>query len=63
MVKLLFFIAWPVYFTGILSIRLWWRPPSKSVLKNSVMILSAISVSIYRPGITSTLASLCNLDI
>ena len=47
------------YFTGILSIRAWWRPPSKGVLKNSSMMAAAVAVSMKRPGITSTLASLC----
>ncbi len=48
-----------IYLTGILSMRFWWRPPSKSVVKNSFRILSAIAWSMNRPGITSTLASLC----
>ena len=45
--------------TGILSTLRWWRPPSNGVLKNSLIIMSASSVLMNRPGMTSTLASLC----
>lgn len=45
--------------TGIFSTLRWWRPPSNGVEKNLVMISSASWLVTKRPGITSTLASLC----
>ena len=44
---------------GIFSMRRMWRPPSKGVAKNSSMMPSASLSERKRPGITSTLASLC----
>lgn len=45
--------------SGILSMRRWWRPPSKSVLRKVSTIFTAVSLSIKRAGSEQMFASLC----
>ena len=49
----------PYLFTGIASMRAWWRPPSNGVLRKISTHSFALSGLMKRPGITITFASLC----
>ena len=49
----------PYLFTGIASMRAWWRPPSNGVLRKISTHSLALSGLMKRPGITITFASLC----
>ena len=44
--------------TGIFFTRRSWRPPSKVVVKKASMMVSAVLLSMKRPGMNSTLESL-----
>ena len=46
-------------FTGMASMRAWWRPPSNGVLRKISTHSFALSWLMKRPGITITFASLC----
>lgn len=46
------------YFKGIFSMRRWWRPASKSVLRKVFTISMAWSLVTKRPGMARKLASL-----